>query len=141
GYTDDTATALVGIGASAISRLPQGYAQNATGTSQHTRAIREGRFSVAKGHRFRGEDLMRARMIEALMCDFRIDATEIRGSFGIGSDRLDAMFRTARDQFGDMVQVGPEGFSVPERGRPLTRMIARTFDAYDMAKTGHSSAI
>src|SRR5690606_5812405 len=29
GYTDDTASVLVGLGASSISRFPQGYAQNA----------------------------------------------------------------------------------------------------------------
>ena len=29
GYTDDTAPVLIGLGASSISRFPQGYAQNA----------------------------------------------------------------------------------------------------------------
>jgi oxygen-independent coproporphyrinogen-3 oxidase len=40
-----------------------------------------------------------------------------------------------------MVRVTDEGFFIPERARPLTRMIARTFDAYDSAKAQHSSAI
>ena len=44
GYTDDQAEALVGLGASSISRFPQGYAQNASATSKHTGAIREGSF-------------------------------------------------------------------------------------------------
>ena len=33
GYTDDTAPVLVGLGASSISRFPQGYAQNASATA------------------------------------------------------------------------------------------------------------
>ena len=33
GYTDDPAPVLIGLGASSISRFPQGYAQNASGTA------------------------------------------------------------------------------------------------------------
>jgi oxygen-independent coproporphyrinogen-3 oxidase len=40
-----------------------------------------------------------------------------------------------------MVSVDETGFAIPERGRPLTRMIARAFDAYDLSKAGHSSAV
>jgi oxygen-independent coproporphyrinogen III oxidase len=77
GYTDDLAPVLVGLGASSISRFPQGYAQNASGTSDHTKAIRAGQFSTHRGHVFAGEDLLRARIIEALMCDFRVDRAEL----------------------------------------------------------------
>lgn len=141
GYTDDTSKVLVGLGASSISRFPQGYAQNNAATAAHTRAIREGRFSTARGHRFAGEDLLRSRMIEALMCDFRIDAAEMQRDFGIAPADLAAMFARVAEQFGDMVDVRPAGLSISEQGRPLTRMIARCFDAYDLSKAGHSSAI
>jgi oxygen-independent coproporphyrinogen III oxidase len=141
GYTDDTSPVLVGIGASSISRFPQGYAQNAPATSQHIKAIRDGQFSVSRGHVFTDDDRLRARLIEALMCDFRISAAEIRATFGIGSERLAEMFRQAAAPFGDMVEVGDEAFVIPARGRPLTRMIARAFDAYDLSKAGHSHAV
>ncbi len=141
GYTDDTSPVLVGLGASSISRFPQGYAQNNASTSGHTRAVREGHFSTVKGHRFTPEDLLRARMIEALMCDFRIDAQEMCDKFGTTPARLAQMFDAAQKVFGDMVEVSPKGLSIPEKGRPLTRMIARCFDAYDLSKAGHSSAI
>ena len=36
GYTDDAAPALIGLGASSISRFPQGFAQNASATAAHT---------------------------------------------------------------------------------------------------------
>jgi len=141
GYTDDTSPVLVGLGASSISRFPQGYAQNNASTSGHTRAVREGHFSTVKGHRFTPEDLLRARMIEALMCDFRIDAQEMCDKFGTTPARLAQMFDAAQKVFGDMIEVSPKGLSIPEKGRPLTRMIARCFDAYDLSKAGHSSAI
>jgi len=141
GYTDDTAEALIGVGASSISRFPQGYTQNAPATSAHTAAIREGRFSTSRGHAFQGEDRLRARMIEALMCDFHIDSAEIRESFGLSPQRLDEMYQNAARAFPDLLEIDDDGLSIPEPVRPLTRMIARSFDAYDLSKAGHSSAI
>ena len=141
GYTDDTATALVGLGASSISRFPQGYAQNAASTSAHTKAIRAGQFSTSRGHAFRGDDLLRARMIEALMCDFRVDRDELVAGFGAEPARIDAIFKTVVDRFGGFVERTADGIYLPPKGRPLTRMIARAFDAYDLSKAGHSSAI
>ena len=141
GYTDDQAEVLIGVGASSISRFPQGYAQNAAATSAHTAAIREGRFSTARGHVFAGEDAMRGRMIEMLMCEFRIDAEEIRDRFGIAAEHLQAMFRSAERAFPNMLSISDEALAIKPEARPLTRMIARSFDAYDLSKAGHSSAI
>jgi oxygen-independent coproporphyrinogen III oxidase len=141
GYTDDTAPALIGLGASAISRFPQGYAQNASGTSDYVKAVRAGHFSTVRGHRFTGEDLMRARIIEALMCDFHVDAEEIRRDHGISKAALDDIFARVFKEFGGMVRIDDAGLSIPDEARPLTRMIARAFDAYDLAKAGHSPAV
>jgi len=141
GYTDDQAPILVGLGASSISRFPQGYIQNNPATSAHTKAIREGRFSAARGHVFTPDDRVRARMIESLMCDFRIDADEMTGRFDMPRDRLAGMFHAAAGRFEDLVVVDHTGIAITDRGRPLTRMIARAFDAYDMAQTGHSQAV
>lgn len=141
GYTDDTAPVLIGLGASSISRFPQGYAQNASGTSDHTKAIREGQFSTHRGHTFAGEDTLRARIIEALMCDFRVSRAEMLRDFAVTPERLDSLFRSAVGQFSGMVELDANGLSIPQKARPLTRMIARCFDAYDQTKAQHSAAI
>ncbi|WP_111732097.1 oxygen-independent coproporphyrinogen III oxidase [Roseovarius amoyensis] len=141
GYTEDTAEVLIGVGASSISRFPQGYAQNAPATGAHTAAIREGRFSTTRGHAFSDEDRMRARIIEQIMCDFRVDAAEIQDCFGIATDELNEMLRKVAEGFEGLVEVSNIGLSIPQEARPLTRMIARGFDAYELDKAGHSSAI
>jgi len=141
GYTDDTSEVLIGVGASSISRFPQGYAQNAPATSAHTGAIREGRFSTSRGHVFKGEDTLRARLIEALMCDFRIDTAEICGSFDISRRALRDMFDKVNRDFEGLLQITEDGLFVPTEVRPLTRLIAQHFDAYQLSKAGHSSAI
>jgi len=141
GYTDDTAVALIGLGASSISRFSQGFAQNASATSQYTAAVREGRFTTGRGHVFTDEDKLRARMIESLMCDFRIDSAELIDRFGVSRSRLDAMYKDAADAFEGLPRLTASGFEIPPEARPLTRMIARAFDAYDLSKAGHSSAV
>jgi len=141
GYTDDTAPVLIGLGASAISRYPQGYAQNASPTGDYTRHIREGRFATHRGHAFTDDDRLRGRIIEALMCDFRVDAAELVETQGADRAQLGRMFAEAAKAFPGMVIVSDAGFEIPPEARPLTRMIARAFDAYDLAPAGHSSAI
>jgi oxygen-independent coproporphyrinogen-3 oxidase len=139
GYTDDTAPILVGLGASSISRFPQGYAQNASGTSEHTAAIRAGRFSTHRGHVFSAEDLLRGRMIEALMCDFAISRAEMERM--AHRKVVAALLAEVAGQFPGMVHHDDWGLRIPERARPLTRVIARAFDAYDQSKAKHSAAI
>src|SRR5262249_43170629 len=47
GYTTDPADGLIGLGASSIGRLPQGYVQNAPDIGAYARAIEAGRFATA----------------------------------------------------------------------------------------------
>ncbi|MFN4170766.1 MAG: oxygen-independent coproporphyrinogen III oxidase [Pseudorhodobacter sp.] len=141
GYTDDTAEALIGLGASSISRFAQGFAQNASATAAYTAAIRAGGFATHRGHVFAAEDMLHARIIEALMCDFRITRAELAGRFGLPADRIEALLSRAVDRFGDMVELDATALSIPPRGRPLTRMIARLFDSYDQTRAQHSAAV
>ena len=141
GYTDDQAEVLIGVGASSISRFPQGYAQNAPATSAHTKAIREGRFSTSRGHLFKGQDVLRSRLIEALMCDFQINTAEILRDHDVTLGELNKMYLTVNAAFDNLLRVTDEGLFIPQEARALTRMIARHFDAYDMNESGHSSAI
>ncbi|MDF1856696.1 oxygen-independent coproporphyrinogen III oxidase [Pseudooceanicola sp.] len=141
GYTDDPAEVLIGIGASSISRFPQGYAQNAPATSAHTGAIREGRFSVCRGHSLTKDDLLRGRIIEALMCDFAVRVDDLTARFAVNPTDLRAMFDAANAAFEGILEVDAEGLRIPAPSRPLTRMIASQFDAYSMNTARHSSAI
>lgn len=141
GYTDDPADVLIGVGASSISRFPQGYAQNAPATGAHTAAIRDGRFSVSKGHVFTPDDKLRGRMIEALMCDFKVDSQELQDRFNVSAADIKSLFDKVMADFPGMLTLASGVLAIPVAARPLSRMIARSFDAYDMSKAGHISAI
>lgn len=129
GYTDDTCDVQLGVGASAISRFPQGYAQNKSVTKDYVAAIRAGDFAIGRGHSFTEEDLVRARIIESLMCT---------GAATVKSSRLR---ETVSERFGAMVEVTGDIVRIADGAHPLTRMIAQHFDAYALAPTGHSHAV
>jgi oxygen-independent coproporphyrinogen-3 oxidase len=141
GYTDDTCDVLIGLGASAISRFPQGYAQNASSTAAYQKSVRAGELATGRGHAFKGDDRLRARLIEMLMCDFRIDNAEIVADFDITQPALLALETRVANQFPGVTRAHVAGFDITAEGRALTRMIARGFDEYEMRAEGHSSAI
>ncbi len=141
GYTDDTCEVLIGLGASSISRFPQGFAQNAPATMTYQKAVRAGQLATGRGHVFKGEDRLRARLIEALMCDFRIDSHEILGADLTTPEHLETLYASAAAAFPEMVHHDASGFEILPPGRPLARLIARAFDAYEMQASSHSSAI
>lgn len=141
GYTDDTSPVLIGLGASSISRFPQGYAQNAPATAEWRKYVVAGDFATTRGHVFSHEDIWRGRVIEALMCDFAVSRAELINNFGAAPAALEALFHQAAQRFGKFVSVNEYGLEIPTEGRALTRMIATVFDEYSMAKVGHSSAV
>jgi len=141
GYTEDQAEVLIGLGASAISRYPQGYLQNDATTSRYQAKVRDGKLASARGHAFTDDDRLRGAIIEALMSAFRADLTAIAEGLGQPGAAGRALAQGLTEAFPDMVSVENGVVWIPPRGRPLTRMIARHFDGYEMAKSGHSQAV
>src|SRR5690606_16152405 len=88
GYTTDAAPALIGFGASAIGRLPQGYVQNITATGQYMKAIDAGGLAIAKGVAFSDDDRLRGAIIERLMCDFRVEFEALRRLHGSSAEAV-----------------------------------------------------
>lgn len=143
GYTTDDADLLIGLGASSIGRLPQGYVQNATVTRDYLAAVRDGRLATVRGFALRAEDRLRAALIERLMCDFRVDIADICRSHGAHpetvADAAPALDRLAAEGIvrrnGAVVEMTPGAQS-------LVRVAAAAFDAYRAGSTAiHSRAV
>ncbi|WP_019566222.1 oxygen-independent coproporphyrinogen III oxidase [Agrobacterium sp. 10MFCol1.1] len=143
GYTTDTADALIGLGASAIGRLPQGYVQNMVATGEYQRMVGEGGFAVLKGIELSDEDHLRSYVIERLMCDFSLDLGDLKRRFGRASHSIsmEAQLFAGGDRDG-VVRMDGDVFAVTEAGKPFVRHIAATFDAYLGSGRGrHSVAV
>lgn len=139
GYTTDQAPALVGLGASSIGGLPQGYVQNITATGEYIRAVREGGLAIARGLECNAEDRMRGWVIERLMCDFAVSVDELTRRFRESAASVVKQMVYAALCDPDGVVFDGSTFSVTELGRPFVRSVASTFDTYLSAGVGRHS--
>ena len=144
GYTDDDADALVGLGASAISRLPQGFAQNAPAVGNYSRAIAEGNLATVKGIALCDDDRLRGHIIERLMCDMAVDLDAVadESGFDIDTDFSDELDSLRPFQENGSVLIDGHRIRITEKGRPYMRLVASAFDTYlTRAKSRHSLAV
>ena len=143
GYTADQHRTLLGFGASAIGRLPQGLVQNVTAEVEWRYAVADGRLATARGVAFTNEDLFRGEVIEALMCDFSADLASIRAHHGRPPGAFDEAIARLQPAIRDgVVEREGERLSVTPMGRPFVRQVAAAFDAHltpDAAR--HSTAV
>ena len=141
GYTDDRCAALIGLGASSISRFAQGYIQNNAATTNYVKSIKAGGWSAARGFALGIADQTRARAIEALMCDFSFDLAALEAEFGDFAKPVRADCKRLAKQYPGFVRFEKGRFTILPEGRPLTRIIAGGFDAFNAPGDRHSRAI
>jgi oxygen-independent coproporphyrinogen-3 oxidase len=143
GYTTDTAAALIGFGASAIGKLPQGYAQNAAPLAEWRKAVEAGQLPIVRGAPLSWEDNLRGAVIERLMCDFRVDLADLRSRHlappGFFSSEIAALAPLVADQ---LVELDGEHIQITSAGQPLVRVAASLFDSYMTPDTArHARAV
>jgi oxygen-independent coproporphyrinogen-3 oxidase len=138
GYTDDSADTLIGLGASAIGRMPQGFVQNAVPTRDYLARIAEDRLVTSKGYAFTKEDRFRADIIERIMCDLAVDlpprVSRLHGR-DLGSAIVDRP-RIASLIADGAVTMVDHRLSIRDGAEFLVRSVASAFDAH----LAHSAA-
>ena len=136
GYTTDHAPVLIGLGPSAISRYPQGYAQNAPELPAWAAAVARNARPTCRGRVLDADDVARAAIIERIMCDGRIDLARHPGDYAREIEAGAALMADGLVERRDSV------LQVTERGRPLLRTFAALFDRYLASGAGrHSRAV
>ena len=143
GYTSDVARTLIGIGATAIGRTPQGYVQNASETGAWSRAVAAGKLPVARGHALQEQDLLRAQVIERIMCDGSVDLAATGRALGYDDDwygeEVPELIQLQADQ---LLTYADGKLSLAPEAAPLARVVAAVFDTYLRHSTArHSVAV
>ena len=144
GYTIDDADALIGFGASSISRLPGGFAQNASSVGQYSRAIAAGKLATVKGIAISADDQVRGQIIERLMCDMTVDLAAMAQVSGTdaGGNFSEALASLEPLENDGSVRIDGQRIRITEKGRPFVRIVASAFDTYLTAsKARHSPAV
>lgn len=138
GYVAQESSALIGLGPSAISHLPGGYAQNIATVTGWRHAVEADTLPIARGHAETDEDLRRAAVIQSIMCNHEVDL----GPWG-GWD----MFPNAHAELNPFAEAGlavirGDKLRIPDAARPFSRLVATAFDAYAQpSQPAHSRAI
>jgi oxygen-independent coproporphyrinogen-3 oxidase len=143
GYTTDVAPALIGVGASAISSLPQGYAQNAAAAPEYRAKISTGAFATVRGRALTEDDRLRRAVIERLMCDLTVDLEAVASNHGASARTFatDVESLAPLKRHG-LVHVDGHRVTIPEDKRTAVRLVCAVFDAYlPSGGTRHSLAV
>lgn len=122
GYTTDTADALLGLGVSSISSLPQGYVQNTSRNMDYAQRIKAGALPVVRGIALSEEDTNRRVIIMSLMCN--MSAQVPQKLYAEELERLLPYFNS-----GDLTYDG-KMLSVHPSAQNRLRLIASIFDSY-----------
>lgn len=140
---DDTADTLIGLGASAIGRMPQGFVQNVVTTREYLARLTDNRLAVSKGYASTEEDRFRAAIIERIMCDRTVDLSRIAQLH----DRDSKSAIIDRAQIERLIADGAvtmfnDRLSLNDGAEFLVRSAASVFDAHLARSTAtHSRAV
>ena len=131
GYTTDSAPALIGLGASSIGALPQGYVQNFADVPSWRSTIQRGALPVAKGVALNGQDRARRAVIERLMCDLEVDVDAVAKSHGLEPGTFDAALQSLEEFRRDgLVRICDGKIVIAPRWKAATRLVCAMFDTY-----------
>lgn len=129
GYTTDGAAALIGFGPSAISRLPQGYGQNAVSTHQWRSSIQAGEPAIRSGIALTWEDRVRGHVIERLMCDMAVDLSAVSRTFALPRRWFAAELDKLKPlQEAKLISITGDVVAVTGPFRQAARLAAAAFD-------------
>jgi oxygen-independent coproporphyrinogen-3 oxidase len=138
GYSTHGECDLVGLGVSSISSIGNVYSQNSITTMEYEALIEGGHIPIRKGIAVDDDDLIRADVIQALMCYDRLDFDdfdashniEFRDYFKAELGRLPAL---AAD---GLIDLDADSITITAKGRLLLRSIAMIFDRH-IDEAGH----
>jgi oxygen-independent coproporphyrinogen-3 oxidase len=132
GYTTHAGCDLIGLGASAISHIGSSFSQNHREVSDWEAALDQNHLPVARGLELDADDLLRAEVIQQLMCRGEIDigAIERLHKLDFGTYFADALQRLRPLIENGLATAEPAFIRATPRGRLLLRVIAACFDRY-----------
>ncbi|KPQ12481.1 MAG: oxygen-independent coproporphyrinogen III oxidase [Saliniramus fredricksonii] len=143
GYTTDAADTLIGIGASSIGALPQGYVQNEPHLGKWAQAIDAGHLPVVRGVSVTADDRLRRDAIMQLMAGLEVDLAEMARAYGQELAIFDAALMALEPLVADgLCRIEGYRIRVTPQARFFVRNVAARLDAYWQPSPGrHSLAV
>ncbi|HNP35257.1 MAG TPA: oxygen-independent coproporphyrinogen III oxidase [Woeseiaceae bacterium] len=132
GYTTHADCDLIGLGVSAISHIGDSFSQNPRDLAGWECAVDAGRIPVWRGLALSFDDILRADVIQQLMCHGEIDTKDIEHRYDIEFPRYFSATLPMLELLADdgLIELRGDRITASSRGRYLLRTIAMCFDKY-----------
>lgn len=132
GYATHAECDQVGLGVSSISQVNESYSQNSSSLTEYYAHIDAGELPIQRGVSLNDDDLIRAQVIQYIMCQNTVPFHSLETVYGIDflsyfKDELQALKRFEKD---GLIEYGNNEFSITPAGRFFLRNIAMVFDYY-----------
>ena len=141
GYTDDSSPWLIGLGASSISRYPNGFLHNATSTADYLARIRAGRFATRRGVEMTAAQHLTAELIEQVMCYGRVELDRLATAGDTDLHELREELARLAEEFAPLVTMTGDCLHVEKDAYPLLRIIAARLDRGTVEGSAHAVAV
>ncbi|MDV6331126.1 oxygen-independent coproporphyrinogen III oxidase [Asticcacaulis sp. 201] len=138
GYTDLPNDRQIAFGASSISQLDDGIAQNIPQSTSYQRLIKEGRLPTVRGWAYQSDDKVRGAVISDLMCRFECNVAEVLQRHGYTVDYLDQDIQRLADFVAaGIVTIDDRIVRFESPMKMLVRSVACVFDTYAAGEGGN----
>ena len=124
GYTTDTASTMIGFGASAISHFKQGYQQNSPDMPVYRTALEHTELPIKKQYILSADDEIRRDIIGKIMCYGHVDLKTYEEDFSCELERLHQY------QYDGFIHIEDDVLHILKEHAMTARLIAASFDAY-----------
>lgn len=141
GYTDDANPWLIGLGASSISRYPQGYLHNATSTADYLSRIVDSEFATKRGIEMTPAQHLTAELIERLMCYGRIELDALAHETGHDLSIAHLKLQAIAKEFPTLVTLTGDKLHVDKDAFPMLRILAARLDDGTLDGSAHAVAV
>jgi oxygen-independent coproporphyrinogen-3 oxidase len=132
GYTTHADCDLIGLGVSAISHIGDSFSQNHRNLADWEVAVDKGHFPLWRGISLDEDDVIRADVIQQIMCNGEVDRRQIENRYDVRFNEYfsEALIGLAALATDGLVEFQETRIAATSRGRLLLRMIAMCFDGY-----------
>jgi oxygen-independent coproporphyrinogen-3 oxidase len=132
GYSTHRQCDLISLGVSGIGSIGNMFAQNSITTMEYEEIIERGELPIRKGLLIDDDDLLRAAVIQDLMCYDNLSFDEFGKTHGVDFREYFADEIAKLDVLEDdgLIKLSDAGIEITPQGRLLLRNIAMTFDRY-----------
>lgn len=142
GYVTDATDVLIGVGSSAISQFPQGYAQNSAHAVDYRNLIASGKLPIIRGWEMSEEDRLRKQLVDELMCFMSLDLAEIRKQYRLEENYFEReITELQKPEYRGVAESQHQGIRVTTPHRMAARAVAAVFDQYRNIAAGRYSKV